>query len=325
MSKNLLLISNDPADQIFSSEISKKANLNLIHVKDPLEGARTIAEKEVAVSFIDASLPATYEIFEKALQESVGLFSDKLNPNFIHFLSSQDFDKAEYLCKSPLFGHFVFKNYQSAPAEAGQHYGKVVRASLLERAFGLSQIVDAGIKVQTVKLISSAQKTDAVEAVRTFAVAAKFQDRMASMIANAVDELLLNAIYDAPVDQLGKPIYNTISRSTVLELTGHAEVQMAVSFDGTYISVTVTDQHGSLNKPKLLTHLSKVYVKEEYKVKSSVAGAGIGLANVFLTGGSFFFTSEAGTKTEVTIFFKKADNYRQFRDQFRFISTQFYL
>jgi hypothetical protein len=325
MSKNLLLISSDPIDQVFAAEVSKKAGLNVIHVQDLMEGVRTIAEKEVAVTFIDASSQKTYETLEKALQESVGLFSDKLNPNFIHFLSNQDFDVAEYLCKSPLFGHFIYKNYQASPIEAGQHYGRIIRATLLDRAFGLSQIVDPGTKVQTVKIINSGQKTDAVEAVRSFATAAKFQDRMASIIANAVDELLLNAIYDAPVDQLGKPIYSTISRSTLLELKGNAEVQMCVSFDGKYIAVTVTDQHGSLLKSKLLTHLSKVYVNEEYKVKSSVAGAGIGLANVFLTGGSFFFASETGSKTEVTIFFQRTGNYREFRDQFRFISTQFYI
>ena len=73
-----------------------------------------------------------------------------------------------------------------------------------------------------------------------------------------------------------------------------------------------------------LLRFDKVYTDEEYKVRSSVAGAGIGLATVFRSGGSFFFVSEAGVKTEVTVFFRRTDNFRKFKDQFRFISTQFY-
>jgi hypothetical protein len=79
-----------------------------------------------------------------------------------------------------------------------------------------------------------------------------------------------------------------------------------------------------LDKAKLLAHVTKVYTEEEYKIKTSQAGAGIGLATVYKTGGSFFFSSESRERTEVTVFFRKTDSYREFRDQFRFFSTQFY-
>jgi hypothetical protein len=101
-------------------------------------------------------------------------------------------------------------------------------------------------------------------------------------------------------------------------------VEIQVGFDGKYAGVTAVDHFGSLDKSKLLSHMSKIYTEEEYKVKTSVAGAGIGLATVFRTGGSFFFCSESRTRTEVTVFFKRTDNFREFRDQFRFLSTQFY-
>jgi hypothetical protein len=324
MPQTLLLISSDPVDEVFAAEISKKAGLNLKQMSDSKQAAKVIADGEMPVLMVDVTLQKDFEKFEGALQESVGLFSDKLNTNYIHFISSKDMEFVDYVRQSPLFGHFVLKNYQSSPAEAGQHYGKIVRASLLERAFGLDHILDPGIKVQNVKITASNQKPDAVEAVRAYAVAAKFQARMSTLIANAVDELLLNAIYDAPVDSLGKPLYISVPRSTPRELKGDSEVEMSVGFDKKYVAVTITDHHGSVNKSKLLSHLSKAYATEEYKVKATVAGAGIGLSNVFRSGGSFLFACEAGTKTEVTVFFKRVDSYRDFRDQFRFISTQFY-
>jgi len=175
-----------------------------------------------------------------------------------------------------------------------------------------------------VKLVSSTQKNDAVEAVKAYLLGAKFQARTASMIANAVDELILNAVFDAPVDELGKQIYARTARSTAIKLEGPNEVLLKIAFDGQYVAISVIDQFGSLEKSKFLSHVSKVYVDEQYQLRSTVANAGIGLATVFKSGGSFFFVSENRTRTECTVFFKRTVNFKESKEQFRFLSTQFY-
>jgi len=323
LSKSLLLISTRPEDQTFATEVASAAGLSLKSVADPREGARLIASEEIQVILADTSTEAQYQALEVAIQESVGIFSDKINANAIHFLSNDDLEKVQYLVQSPLFGHFVLRNYID-PTQAGQHYGRIVRATLSERAFGLPNLLKPGTKIQVVKLAASTQKQDAVEAVKAYLIAAKFQSRMATVIANAVDELLMNAIFDAPVDDLGKPVLISTSRATAINLDGRSAVEMHVGFDGQYAAISAVDLFGSLDKVKLLSHISKIYTEEEYKVKTSVAGAGIGLATVFRSGGSFFFVSESRVRTEVTVFFKRTDNFREFKDQFRFISTQFY-
>jgi hypothetical protein len=181
-----------------------------------------------------------------------------------------------------------------------------------------------GTRIQSLKLVSSDQKQSAVDAIKNYIIAAKFQSRIASLVSNAIDEILMNAIFDAPTDPLGKQLYISTPRSTVFKLEGKSEVEMQVGFDGTYVGITAIDRFGSLDKAKLLAHVTKVYTEEEYKIKTSQAGAGIGLATVYKTGGSFFFSSESRERTEVTVFFRKTDSYREFRDQFRFFSTQFY-
>jgi hypothetical protein len=101
-------------------------------------------------------------------------------------------------------------------------------------------------------------------------------------------------------------------------------VELQVGFDGTYFGVTAIDHFGSLDKAKLLTHISKNYSDEQYKIRTGIAGAGIGLATVYRSGGSFFVASEMRERTEVTLFFKRTDSYREFKEQFQFFSTQFY-
>jgi hypothetical protein len=323
LAKTLLLISDKEDDHTFAIEIAITAGLSLKHVKGPVEGAALIAEEDISVILADASSKEQFQALENAIQESVGLFSDKINSNAIHFISSEDLENVQYLIQSPLFGHFVLRNYHD-PKKAGQHYGRIIKATLAERAFGLKSLLKPGAKVQIVKLAFSNQKNEAVEAIKSLLISAQFQSRMATAIATAVDELLMNAIFDAPIDEMGKQKYASTSRATVFKLEGLAQVEMHVGYDGEYAAISAIDNFGSLDKNKLLSHISKMYVDEEYKVKTNVAGAGIGLGQVFRAGGSFFFVSESRVRTEVTVFFRKAESYREFRDQFRFLSSQFY-
>jgi hypothetical protein len=323
VAKTLLLISQRPEDLEFATEVAAVAELTVLPATSAMEGATLIANGDVSIILADTSTEAQYLELENSIQEKVGLFSDKINANAIHFLSSATLEEVPYLIRSPLFGHFISRNYGD-PKAAGSHYGKIVRATLADRAFGLGLLLAPTAKVQIVKLASTSQKQEVVEAVRNYLVSAKFQTRMASVVANAVDELLMNAMFDAPSDEFGKPTLANTSRATHFVLEGKNQVEMHLGFDGNYVGISAIDQFGSLDKNKLLSHISKIYTEEEYKVKTSVAGAGIGLATVYRSGGSFFFVSESSSRTEVTVFFRRTDSFRDFKDQFRFISTQFY-
>jgi len=323
LSGNLLLISSKPEDCLFAGEIATTAAMSLQTVADHRAAASIIAQQEISVVLADCSSEEQYQKLELAIQDTVGLFSDRINPNQFHFITSQGLEKSQYLIQSPLFGNFVLRRYGDVLA-AGHQYGRIIKASLSERAFGLHQLLKPGSKIQVVKFQESTQKQQAVEAVKNYLIAAKFQPRMASVVANAVDELLMNAIFDAPIDELGRPLLASTSRKTYIKLEGKHTTEMHVGFDGEYIAVSAIDLFGSLDKAKLLNHISKIYRAEEYKLKTSVAGAGLGLATVFRSGGSFFFVSENRSKTEVTVFFKRTDSFKTFKDQFRFLSMQFY-
>lgn len=323
MSKHLVLFSQIPDDVSFAEAVAKSCGLTFFHAQDLGDVVEKIEADQAALLMADMSSEAQYRAFETAIQESIGLFSDRLNANAIHFLSNDMLEKVRYLVESPLFGHFILRNYHD-PKAAGEHYGRIARSTFAHRAFGLAQLLPENAKIQKISLNNTRLKQEAVEAVKSYLVAAKFQTRMATIIANAVDELVMNAMFDAPVDQLGKQTLAQTPRSAQIDLAGRNLVEMEIGFDGEYAAITAIDHFGSLDKNKLLSHVSKIYTNEEYKVKTQVAGAGIGLATVFRSGGSFFFVSENQVRTEVTVFFKRTDSFREFKDQFRFLSTQFY-
>ena len=312
-----------PGDAQFAAQAAAASGLALRTVKRASDAVKIVAVEEGCVLLVDASTQAHYMEFERAVQETLGLFSSRLSANHIHYLSSGDIYEVPYLIQSPLFGNYIHRNFELDP-NVGTYFGRILGATLEDRAFGCERMVKPGTKVQTIQLRMALQKQEAVEAVRNYLVALKFQSRMATVIANAVDEILMNAIFDAPVDSMGKHLYESTSRATNFALEGPRAVDLHVAFDGEYVALTAVDLFGSLDKNKLLTAISKIYTEQEYRVRSSVAGAGIGLASVFHSGGSFFFASESGARTEVTVFFKRCDSYREFKSQFRFLSTQFY-
>lgn len=323
MSKTLLLISQHPQDRDFAAEVAANSVLSLVHAENISDGAEKIGELKPAAVFIDISSKAQFEEVEKAVQEKVGLFSDVIQPNVIHIISDQAIEEIDYLTSSPLFGHYIQRNFGDVKSSA-LYYSQIVRATLQDRAFGLKSLLRPQAKIQTIKLQSSSQKQEAVEAVRSFLIQAKFQSRMATVVANAVDEILMNAMFDAPIDMAGQALYSTMTRSSVLALEGKAEVEFQLGYDGEWVALTAIDHYGSLDKTKLFSHVTKVYKEEEYKVRSSIASAGIGLATVFRSGGSLLFVSENRARTEVTVFFRKTDSFRSFKYQFKFLSTQFY-
>lgn len=322
---SLLLISNQNIDIEFAKEIANLTKLEFHHATSAQQGAQFLSQSDqLMLIFTDASTQELYDQFETAIQESVGLFSDKLDANRIYFLSTEPLSTANYLIQSPIFGNFVMRNYRS-PHEGAAHYSQIIRATLEERAFGLEKFMRPGCKVQTAQLIASGQKKSALDAIKNYLLAAKFQNRIAASIANAVDEILVNAIFTAPVDGTGRATHINTPRNTPIKLEGKSAVEIQIGYDGNHVGITIVDHWGSLDKMKLLNHLSKVYNQEEYKLKAGATGAGIGLSRILQSsGGGLFFASESGARTEVTLFFENSVSFLEFKNQFRFISTQFY-
>jgi hypothetical protein len=141
--------------------------------------------------------------------------------------------------------------------------------------------------------------------------------RMADFVANATDELLMNAIYDAPAAAVGGK--DRVARGQSFQLP--ESVELVVGQSDAYMAVSVVDRFGSLNKSKLFQHILKCFKENDYQIDPTVAGAGIGLALTFSTGASFVFTTDIGKQTEVTLMIRKTPKWRDFRNQYRFVSV----
>ena len=320
--KDLVLLSARTDDQEFAQQMNDFLGLRFNQTQNPQEAAQFIAKSDPVVIIVDASSEAQYLAFENEFQNFVGLFGDQAFPERIYFLSDQD-DACSYLFRSPIFSHLLVRG--------GAHYRKSIQeyARVMQQILSHSKSLTAeGLlkketKIQKVKMVKSAQKKEVLEAIRQYVLKAGYNSRMVSLIVNATDELLMNAIFDAPKDEKGTPIHAQTPRTAAFDLDSKSQVELAIGFDGNALGITVTDEYGSLDREELFSLMSREYTGTEYKLRKHGEGAGLGLATVFRTGASLFFNCLPKQKTEVTLVFKKVDQYKDFRTQMKFVSTHF--
>jgi hypothetical protein len=164
-------------------------------------------------------------------------------------------------------------------------------------------------------------KRSAVDAVQNIFVSQDVNSRLSALVAQAVDELIMNAIFDAPVLPNGMPLRRGTDRAADFELIQQEHVTLEVASTDDYVGISVGDQFGSLKKGVLMSFLGRDYHDEAYVPRKNDPGAGLGLNGIVQTGLSLIFACKPGVRTEVMIFFKKDATYKEFRGGFRFLSV----
>lgn len=117
--------------------------------------------------------------------------------------------------------------------------------------------------------------------------------RVASMAMLLCDELLSNAVHNAPVDEHGTHYRRDLARDGELELVGREQVRLRWGCDARYLAIEVTDNFGSLDRRTILASLAKNDVRE------SGGGAGMGVALAYRSCDHLVFNLAPGKRTEI--------------------------
>lgn len=318
----VLLLSSNPDDKPFFEAACQLAEMTVQEVDAPEKVCDEITKDSSSIIVVDATTPEQYQAFEKAVAEKIGLFSALLNANRLFFVASKPFHDCQYLRQSEIFGHFIQRTFTEVDKAL---MGRLFKMTGEEKAFGIENYFSAEARSQTIKITKTLQKKVIVESLKNHLVKIGFKPRAATIIANAADELIMNAIFDAPVDELGRHIHNQTPRNAVFDLEEKNVVELKIIFDGKTLGLSVIDFHGSLDRRKLISqHLGRSYASTQYEAKAVLASAGLGLSQVYRNCGGIMFSCEAGGRTEVNLFYKKTTSFREFKDQFRFLSTFIY-
>lgn len=171
--------------------------------------------------------------------------------------------------------------------------------------FGLEKYLNFGVDVQTLPVVGSKQRADVSAGVLAHFEKLGVRRANRDRIASVLEEMLMNAIYDAPVDKEGKSLYNHLPRTVDFSLKPEEQGMVRFATDGMLIAVSVQDPFGSLKGSIILKYLEANYggTAADMNAQEGKGGAGRGLHQIVENSDLVVFNVDPGKKTEAIALF----------------------
>jgi hypothetical protein len=163
--------------------------------------------------------------------------------------------------------------------------------------FGLVKVVPWGTQVHSVLVGSYEEKAQCIAQVSAFAEEMGVRRKYRESIDKCLDEMLMNALYDAPVDAQGKPLFPDVATRTQAVLAPEHRAIVQYACDGTQFALSVTDAFGRLERGTVLRYLHKC-LYEEQQIDKKAGGAGLGLYLMASSASAMMFNVRPGIATE---------------------------
>lgn len=166
--------------------------------------------------------------------------------------------------------------------------------------FGIEKYLNYGCDVKELSTTKSSQRSEMCDSVLSSFKVLGVRSSILDRCRVSIEEMLMNAIYDAPVDSTGNPLYNHLPRSTAVNLNETQRVSMRFGCDGIFAAISVRDPFGSLKKETLFKYLKNNYSgSHDPHEGERKGGAGRGLHQIIESADLTVFNVQTGKATEV--------------------------
>jgi hypothetical protein len=167
--------------------------------------------------------------------------------------------------------------------------------------FGLQKYFPWGVTAFSMVVKSYEEKTKAIEILMAYANLAGVRGPVRDRIQLVCDELMMNALYHAPVDEKGNEKFAGKTLKELSQLPEVSPIEVRYACSGRYFGVSVRDGVGSLKRERALEYLRKAQATAAIESKST--GAGLGLVSVLRSVSKLVFNIEPNGSTEVIALF----------------------
>jgi hypothetical protein len=185
-----------------------------------------------------------------------------------------------------------------------QSISSTVSKLLYGDLFGLEKVMPWGVRIYSMLVGDYQEKSLAISAIGDFAAAMGVRRKFREQIDQCMDEMLMNALYDAPVDADGKPLFADVPVKERVTLKVEEKAVVQYGCDGERFVVSVRDSFGSLEKRTVLQYLDKcLHAGGAEQIDRKAGGAGLGLYLIANAATEVNFHIFAGRATEVVALF----------------------
>ena len=207
-------------------------------------------------------------------------------------------DDAVTLLHNDRINHVIGRHQGDDDAELWVTSVKLLSGDL----FGLEKYLAWGVKLHELEVGSYEEKRDALAAVANHARQVGARRSMLSRIESATDELLMNAMYDAPAAREGGVSSARVARSTNSPFADEPAL-LRYACDGRHFAVSVQDSYGELHKRAILDHLIRARTEKGRPKLVEPGGAGLGLYFIVSSATRFIANIAPKERTEIICLF----------------------
>jgi hypothetical protein len=170
--------------------------------------------------------------------------------------------------------------------------------------FGIEKYLPPGTAVHLTRLREYKGRTAAIDEVLAYAEKVGVRRQVRSAIGQVCEELLMNALYDAPVDEHGNAIFAEVEIKARLEQLSPRPVSIRYAATEGGFAVSVRDRFGRLDKATVLRYIDKC-LHSPQQIDRKVYGAGLGIYLIVNAATQFVLNVAPGMATEVVCTFDR--------------------
>jgi hypothetical protein len=216
----------------------------------------------------------------------------------IAIVGAQDFGQMVECLRSPRCGSVITYDDQFEPED----FIVTVTKLLHGQVFGLQKYFPWGVTLYNMEIASYEEKVKALDVLNAYAELAGARGPVRDRMALVAEELMINAMYHAPTDDDGKPLYQHLPRKEMAGKRFDRPVKVACASNGQLFAVAVRDAYGSLDKDVVVKFLSKG-TQKSLTPEQKESGAGLGLVTALKNANKLVFNLAPGGGTEVIALF----------------------
>ncbi len=291
LGKTILLYSNDKNGGRRLSGHLRAAGNEVIAVDDATTARDLVGARAVDLVFVDGAAPDPHAVVTAARGTI---------PAVVLSTAGDPAVMLDFVCTHEV-EHFLARSGDGGDSLDELAREVVVTAEKILRAdlFGLEKYLPSfGLELTTSEIRGASDRDDVVTAIGAHVdwLGAGTEARRA--VEAVADELVTNAVYDAPRDVDGRPRYLAVDRRQKVVLDPWELVTVRWGSDGDQLAISVTDWFGALRPEHVRAGLRRCLAEAD-PIEQKAGGAGLGLYTALAYSSQLVVNIDRGTRTEI--------------------------
>jgi hypothetical protein len=170
--------------------------------------------------------------------------------------------------------------------------------------FGIEKYLPSGTPVNYFRMRDFQGRSTAIDTVLKFAEENGVRRQVRAAIGQVCEELLMNALYDAPVDERGNQVFAEVEPHARVDTMSPRPVSIRYAATDDQFAVAVRDRFGRLAKNTILDYINKC-LHSAQQIDRKTYGAGLGLYLVANAAAGYVVNVAFGMATEVVCTFDR--------------------